>query len=265
MVLEEADLKDETEMEILLKNDPEQIERGLKVIANQVNTPKGRIDLLCIDADGVLTIIELKVTSDENQFKQGIRYFDWAIENIDWLRDAYKVPIADQKPRIILIAPEFDEDILTEAKYWKEYVSSVNIFRFKCLKVENKKHIICSEVLLQSPKEIQEKPKTINDHLSYIRDEKVKENCIKVMDIIKRFSDKDIEVFPKKWGIVFKYRGRNFAIIYPKRESFVIQWKSEDEEDKWPYITGIKKIEQANEIIEQQIKKAFSLVGGKNQ
>jgi len=76
MPLEEADLKDETELENLLKKDPEQIEKGLKTIANQVPTPKGRIDLLCTDAEGVLTVIEIKLASDENQLNQTIKYYN---------------------------------------------------------------------------------------------------------------------------------------------------------------------------------------------
>jgi RecB family endonuclease NucS len=59
MHIEEVDLKDERELEDVLKKNPEQIEKGLKLIANQVITPKGRIDLLCVDKEGVLTIVEL--------------------------------------------------------------------------------------------------------------------------------------------------------------------------------------------------------------
>jgi hypothetical protein len=43
MELAEADVNDELELEILLKKRPNQIEKGLKVIENQVITPKGRI------------------------------------------------------------------------------------------------------------------------------------------------------------------------------------------------------------------------------
>lgn len=261
MPLEEADLKDETELENILKKDPEQIEKGLKVIANQVNTPKGRIDLLCTDAESTLTIVETKLTSDENHLNQTIKYYDWAIENIDWVRDAYKVKIADQKPRIILVASDFDEDLLSMAKYWNEYISAITPYRYKCVNIEKKKYIVCSEVLLYSPKDIQEKPKTLEDHLTYIIDEKVKENCIKGIERIKKFSDKNIEVVPTKYRLAFKFRGRNFAILRTKRESFILEWKSEEE--KWPLKTGLKKIDQINEVIDNDIKRAFCLVGGK--
>lgn len=40
MELHEVGVKDETELEILLKKKPDQIEPGLKIIDNQVITPK---------------------------------------------------------------------------------------------------------------------------------------------------------------------------------------------------------------------------------
>ena len=263
MPLEEADLKDETELENILKKDPEQIEKGLRVVANQVATPKGRIDLLCIDAERVISIIEIKLASDENQLTQAIKYYDWAIENIDWIKDAYGIKAADQKPRIILVASDFDEDLLLLAKYWNEYISPVTPYRYKCVNAENRKYIVCSEVILQSPKDIQEKPKTIEDHLNYIRDEKVRKNCIEALETIKKISDKKIEVAATKYSIVFRFKGRNFATITPRRESFVLKWKSEEEEE-WPRKTGLKKMDQINEVIDNNIKRAFFLVGGKN-
>lgn len=81
MGFQEADVKDETELETLLKRYPDQIEKGLKIIDNQIITPKGRFDLLGVDVDRVLTIIELKVKRDDDHLKQAINYFDWILEN----------------------------------------------------------------------------------------------------------------------------------------------------------------------------------------
>ena len=70
MVLEEAEITDEKELEYLLKSNVEQIEKGLKVVGSQIRTPKGRLDILCRDFDDVLTVIELKTTTDEEQLQQ---------------------------------------------------------------------------------------------------------------------------------------------------------------------------------------------------
>jgi len=93
MALQEAELKDETELEFLLKQDLEQIEKGLKAITNQLKTSTGRIDILAIDSDKNLVIIELKQFSDENQMSQAVAYFDWILKNIDWIKDAYNLSI----------------------------------------------------------------------------------------------------------------------------------------------------------------------------
>ena len=59
MVLPESDIRDERELESLLKKDPEQIENGMVVINNQIPTPPSNrtMDLLCIDSQGTLAII----------------------------------------------------------------------------------------------------------------------------------------------------------------------------------------------------------------
>jgi RecB family endonuclease NucS len=89
-------LKNEQQLEYLLKKDPEQIEKGLKIIANQVVTPKGKIDLLCVDEERVLTVVELKLDQDDDQLKQAINYYDWVFENMDWIRSTYpKFNISD--------------------------------------------------------------------------------------------------------------------------------------------------------------------------
>jgi Holliday junction resolvase-like predicted endonuclease len=260
MHIEEVDLKDERELEDVLKKNPEQIEKGLKLIANQVITPKGRIDLLCVDKEGVLTIVELKVEQDDDHLKQAINYYDWVFENMDWLRNTYSTfSISNEnRPKIILIAKNFTDSVITSAKYFGE-VFDIKLYVYKALKINNERFVICNEIALPTIHEIPEKPKTITDHLNYITDEEVRKVCNETIELIKGLAE-NIEVTPIKWGISFKYKGRNFAALYPRRESFVLQWK---ESEYWPYETNLKKIERVRELIEEKIKKAFELVGGK--
>lgn len=260
MRLEEADLENEQELEYLLKKDPEQIEKGLRVIANQVITPKGRIDLLCVDKEGVLTLVELKLDQDDDHLKQAINYFDWVFENMDWIKSTYsKFKISDEyMPKMILVAKSFTESVILEAKYFAESFD-IKLYGYKAVTINDEKFIISNEINIPKIPEIPEKPKKIDDHLNYITDDKVRNVCIGTMKILKAFS-KNVEVAAKKWGITFKLKGRNFAIIYPRRESFVIEWK---ENGGWTYETNIKKIERVQEIIEQNVKKSFELGRGK--
>jgi RecB family endonuclease NucS len=67
MVLKDEEIQNETELEEILVNDPEQIEEGFKLLKTQrITTPyKKRLDVLGVDSKGTLTVIELKVREDE--------------------------------------------------------------------------------------------------------------------------------------------------------------------------------------------------------
>lgn len=260
MRLEEADLENEQELEYLLKKDPEQIEKGLKVIASQVITPKGRVDLLCVDEESVLTMVELKLDQDDDHLKQGINYYDWVFENMDWIRATYpQFKISDEyRPKMILVAKSFTESVVTGAKYFAE-VFDIKLYAYKAVKIGDDKFVICNEITVSKVAEIHEKPKTMDDQLNYITDDKVREVFSEAIKIIKSLGE-NVEVTPTKWGLSFKYRGRNFAAIYPRREAFVIDSK---QTDSWYSETEIKKIERVQEIVDKNIKKSFELVGGK--
>ena len=260
MRVEEVDLKNEQELEYLLKKDPEQIEKGLKVIANQVITPKGRIDLLCVDEEGVLTIVELKLDQDDDHLKQAINYFDWVLENMDWIINAYsKFKISDEyRPKVILVAKSFTESVIIGAKYFAESFD-IKLYQYKALKINGEKFIICSEVPIPKIPEVPEKPKTIDDHLNYIKDDKIRKVFRRTIELIKSLSE-NIEAVPIKWGISFKYKGRTFAYLSPRREAFAIEWK---QSDGWHYETNIKRIRRVQELIEEKIQESLELVGGK--
>src|SRR3989344_4950572 len=110
MVLKEATLKDEAELEALLIKNPTQIEDGFSIITHQKTHKSGRLDIIGTDAQKTLTLIELKVVTDENQLKQALSYCDLILQQgMDWIREAYKKEIEDAMPQIFLIAPDFDE------------------------------------------------------------------------------------------------------------------------------------------------------------
>lgn len=259
MGLTEADVEDEVELESLLKKNPNQIEKGLKVIANQVITPKGRIDLLCVDTDGVLTIVELKVKRDDDHLKQAINYFDWVLENSLWIGKVYPKFKIDQKslPKIILVAPDFTDSVVTGAKYFNTFADTT-LLKYKVVGHEEKKYVVCTEVRIPDVYEIIEAPRKIEDEINYIKVESVRKACEKAVEAIKKLG-KDIEASATKSRIVFKYQGRNFASVSSRREFFYIEWK---EEDGW-YEEAVKQFSEAEEIISNNVQKAYELIGGK--
>ncbi len=261
MALQQAELKNETELEFLLKQDLEQIENGLKAITNQLKTSTGRIDILAIDSDKNLVIIELKQFSDENQMSQAVAYFDWILKNIDWIKDAYKIEAKDSAPRIILVAKEFPEKVVILAKYWNEYISQVSLYSYKSIVNNGKKEVISLEVSLPRVPEITEKPKQIEDIIGYITNENVKEVAKKLIDKVQTL-DENIEFVPRNdRRVAFKYKQRNFGALTPRKESFAIEYRSQsDNESKWPSETSIDNFERADLVIENKLKPALEFI-----
>jgi RecB family endonuclease NucS len=64
--IEEVEVS-EKELENLLVENPEAIERGMKILGRQIQTDTGPLDILAVDEDGVLTLIELKNEVDDGQ------------------------------------------------------------------------------------------------------------------------------------------------------------------------------------------------------
>ena len=62
----------------------EALEEGLVVLKHEFDTGKGSVDILCVDSDGRLGIIEVKVGEDENILFHALKYYNW-IDKTDTL------------------------------------------------------------------------------------------------------------------------------------------------------------------------------------
>lgn len=165
MVLKEAKISDEAELESLLVKDPNQIEENFKIITYRRQTSRlKRLAFLGVNSEGILTLIELKVTSDENQLKQALEYYDWLMEQgIDWIADAYKerlqgVILKEHMPQIFLIAPDFDDKLVKEAKYLRADIK-LRLFRYLALEINGNKEIKVIETPIPPMREIEIKPR----------------------------------------------------------------------------------------------------------
>lgn len=76
------------------------LEAGLQLVGRQVETPIGRIDLLCRGADGKYVVVEIKAKSAEDAvFGQILRYIGWIHGNYDNGRDNVRgIVLASQFP-----------------------------------------------------------------------------------------------------------------------------------------------------------------------
>lgn len=107
----------ERELESLLESNPDAVEEGLVILARQLETDTGPLDLLAVDGSNVAVVIELKVEPEDGHLAQGLRYYDWVTTNIGWISKVYPKVNPKGTPRLLLIAPEFTDTVRRIAKY----------------------------------------------------------------------------------------------------------------------------------------------------
>jgi len=266
LVLKEIKLRDEAELESILKKQPSLIEKGLKIIVSQLITSSGRIDMLAVDSDGVLTLVELKVKEDSYQLIQTLNYYDWILNNIDFVKNAfeerlskYGIQVKDEAPHIILIAPNFDTELITHAKYLNEDVI-VKLLKFRSLLVNNQKEILFEKQEIPDYTIIQEKPKTIDAIFEYISEKKLKNSFKKFFEIYETLSGEE-PTAGKRNIIIFSKGGRKFAELWAGKDHYWIGLKDPKcAPDCWWLKIENGKLDLST--IKKQTQKAIKLVGG---
>lgn len=108
------------QLEPIIITNPDVIEPGLKIVAHQLSTDSGPLDILGVDAEGTLVVIELKNEPAEGHLDQGLRYYDWCRQNLAWIAQAYDAKVRinpGNPPRLVLVAPAFTDTVKRIAKY----------------------------------------------------------------------------------------------------------------------------------------------------
>lgn len=207
------------ELEPMIADNPDVIDQGLQVIARQLHTDSGPLDILGV-ADGTLVIIELKSKASDGHLDQGLRYYDWCRQSIAWIAQAYgeKFNInLDTPPHLILVAPSYTDTVKRIAKYVNVELQLFEYHAFENEKGE--KGIICTEIDFGQPPDPPVIP-NIEKKLEYFQDSRVKELFKTVLAELKQH---DIEARPLSgMGISFWYKGKRFMWMSPKRRFFAV-------------------------------------------
>jgi hypothetical protein len=225
MELKKIDIKEREELEPMLLENLSLLEEGMKVVAHQLATPTGPLDILAVDEDGALALLELKneVDDREEPLLQGIRYYDWVTENRAWIANVYKnMRIDPQKePRLILVAPDFSTPLKRLAKF---LAVEVELFRYQAIQLPSgEKSLVVNQDFYD------ERPDTpritsIPQSAERIQDQSAKqvyEGCIE--DLKAR----GIELQPRAKDTVSGFhRGKRIIRIYVKNRFFAIRIQS---------------------------------------
>ncbi|HHT7008246.1 TPA: endonuclease NucS domain-containing protein [Bacillus cereus] len=132
-----VELITEAMLEEYMKRNLSLVENGLKLIATQYMLPKGRIDILAKDSNGVYVVIELKVEEDTDIVWQSLYYRN----EIKRIKNVNKV-------RFITVVPKCEDHIFDSL----QSVGGVEIFEYipmikneQLIKMELKRKSACTE------------------------------------------------------------------------------------------------------------------------
>jgi hypothetical protein len=207
----------EKELEDLLNEDPEAIEEGMRILGRQIKTDSGILDVLAVDTDGALTVIELKNEIDDGQLDQGLRYYDWAVTNIQLISQSFKEVYAEEEPRLILIAPAFSENLKKVAKYVN---AILDLFEYHVIKTpDGQRYVLCHQVEIIEPPP--PRIPTREGNLNRIENEKVRQLCV---ECLKELEDTGIEIRPiQRYWFSIWYKGKVFMRLGCKKKFFICE------------------------------------------
>ena len=208
----------EKELHGIIQKELDEIEEGLVCLKYEFTTGKGIPDFLCVDSGGKLVIIEVKLNEDENVLFQALRYYSIIEKDRYIISNTFSENDIDpeQNPRIIIIAERFSEDIRHLSTLVKP---EVELLEYTTLTGrEGEKGIFYHTVTLPSIDPPPSKPLSIDDHREYLQKETLKIIFDKLRDGIKNIGN-EIDEYPTQGYVGYKFKGRQFAYIRPRRKS----------------------------------------------
>ncbi|MEM3153540.1 MAG: endonuclease NucS [Candidatus Bathyarchaeia archaeon] len=140
MSIEKISVESRQELEQMIVNEINLVEKGLTVICSNVPiNEKTTLDVLCHDSNGQLVILQLNVEEDDAMLLQGLQSFDYVDKFKSFLKATYnKHKIDDkEKPRLILIAPSFSDAVRRAVESMKGI--RIDLYEWEYLKLGDHK------------------------------------------------------------------------------------------------------------------------------
>ena len=162
MSVEHISIGNEKELQQIVMNELHTIEKDLTVICTNVSVDeKTKLDILCHDQNGQLVVLELAMNRDDNIVFEGLRCLEY-IERVKGLLTATynntKINIS-QKPRLVIVAPNFSDTMLNLAKYINGV--QIDLYEWEYLKIDDKKGFCVHSVWWEPWQKREEKPREV--------------------------------------------------------------------------------------------------------
>jgi Holliday junction resolvase-like predicted endonuclease len=277
MGFEEVKIKSEvTELEQLVIAHMDAVEPRLIYLDHQSKTEGGRLDVLCLDQDGILVVIELKNREDDTMLLQALEYLDYVNENKDRLASFYAKRLKQEKkdieidktspPRIILISPSFSDTLKKSVKYIDEdYQISLKQFKYLRSKKTGETAPYFPEVPVEG-RALFEEPKTVDDHINKIADTALRQLSHEIIEKIRSF-DPAVELRPAQYWLGFFYRGRRFGILESRKSKFHLYVTTAGAKtwDEFPMVTVEKREDLTSDFLEKMRQRCIEVGGQSGQ
>ncbi|MCL6430302.1 MAG: endonuclease NucS [Anaerolineae bacterium] len=227
MPVKKIEIRERQELEPILVSSPELIEEGLRIVAHQLPTPTGPLDILAIDDGGALVVIELKneVDDGEGPLLQALRYYDWVVENRAWIAHVYRAKDIDPQkdPRLALVAPDFSDSLKRLAKY---LAVETELYRYQAIELPSgERTIVVTQTYYPDRAEVP-RITTVPQSAERIQDADAKKLYLECLD---QLTGLGLELQARANDTVSAfYKGRRVLRIYPKRSFFGVRLQHAD-------------------------------------
>lgn len=198
MDLHHIELKEVSELEPLVIEKIEKLEKGLQVLDNQLTIEEyGRPDIFAVDSENSFVLIELKsVKAGSETISQILRYYEWTNQNLALIARTFPKIKNISAIRLFIIAPDFDDGLIRIVRYLE-----LDINLIKYITLENTKtqetDLIFEFLELESIKRSTSSFKSIDDIINYISDNNIAEEFKKCLSELETLN---IEVVPFNSG-----------------------------------------------------------------
>lgn len=104
-VVKKRDLTDPAQLQALIVEHADDLERGLTILDSRLLLGQATIDVMALDADGALVLIAVGLVADEEMFMKAVDAYSWCLEYPEAIRRLYPAVrfSAEQPPRVMFV------------------------------------------------------------------------------------------------------------------------------------------------------------------
>jgi len=217
---------EEKEIVELLFEGLSSLERGMRSLSKNINTPAGKISIIAVDMVGRIVIVEIGRNDTEDLIFKSIDHFDWALTHMKDLEERYKFYNIDPTlaPRIVVLAPAYSEKFVKRATYLNP--TFIDIYEYQIKESMGMRKVYFRPFSFINNKKwvIYLRTKSIEDHLNYLEND-VLRDILKSLLVEVQSLRNDCIIDTSLGYVKFKDKSENIILgIYVLKNSFWINW-----------------------------------------